>query len=59
MRTVGKLVVATAAALLLAAPVANAAPAGGLPTGGLPGAGNLLAPVTQLISPLLGGGIGG
>ncbi|MEJ2855702.1 MULTISPECIES: hypothetical protein [unclassified Saccharothrix] len=50
MRTLGKLVVATAAALVLAAPVASAAPAGG----GLPVAGDLLGPVSKLVGPLLG-----
>ncbi|CAL9448848.1 hypothetical protein SUDANB95_02387 [Actinosynnema sp. ALI-1.44] len=53
MRTVGKLVVATAAALVLTAPVATAAPAGGLAGAGGPA--GLLGPVTALVGPLLGG----
>ncbi|WP_309115570.1 hypothetical protein [Saccharothrix sp.] len=52
MRTLGKLVLATAAALVLAAPVANAAPPTGIAAGG-PTA--LVQPLMGFLGPLLGG----
>ncbi|WP_433266113.1 hypothetical protein ACQPZF_39940 [Actinosynnema sp. CS-041913] len=70
MRILGKLAAFTAAALILTAPVANAAPAGGgggglggLGGGGLGGLTGLLGPVKgiadQVAKPLLGGLTGG
>ncbi|MBW4715824.1 hypothetical protein [Saccharothrix obliqua] len=62
MRTLGKLVASTAAALVITAPVANAAPAiGGLPNLATNGGGplSLVQPVTQIAKPLLGQILGG
>ncbi|XVV07405.1 hypothetical protein ACQPW3_19300 [Actinosynnema sp. CA-248983] len=56
MRTLGKLVLATAAALVLTAPVAGASPLSGLGAGAPTG---LVQPLMGFISPLLGGGLGG
>ncbi|MBB5954698.1 hypothetical protein FHS29_001268 [Saccharothrix tamanrassetensis] len=52
MRTLGKLVVATTAALILTAPAAQANPLGVL--GGNASVGGLLTPVTKLLAPVLG-----